>query len=353
MATPKYLKIRDSILGDIRKGLLATGDIIPKREDLIQKYSVTRTTIDKALGELISSGILKTVRRLGTFVAQSAPALRTAVVCRLDDTYLERGGVIAESCQQRLFKILITHADELNFKFVDFAAVLKNPGQLDQYDLIAAIQPPETVIEEALKFPDKTIMVNRYYDNISFVATNHRQAIGEAAEKLISAAPESAQLFYLDWETESFVSRERREGFIDSCAARNRFYRISKLRAGENEFNFDALNALPINPDKPLIMLATSCIATGAVLRFAREKHLEFGKNFFYADFENVDSLERTGHSIPTIIQDYNAMGVELINAVRARNSSPEKHQVFIPHKLLNFNFGEAAVTKYPLPDSP
>ena len=339
MATPKYLKIRDSILGDIRKGLLAPGELIPKREDLIKKYSVTRTTIDKALGELISSGILKTVRRLGTFVAQNAPPLKTAIVCRLDDTYLERGGVIAESCQQRLFKILITHADELNFKFVDFPTTLKNPGQLDQFDLIAAIQPPETVIDKLQIFSDKTIMVNRYFDNMSFVSTNHRQAMCEATERLITTAPETAQLFYLDWEAESYISHERREGFIDSCAAHNRFYRICKLRPSQNEFNFDVLNTLPFNASMPLVMLATSCLATGAVLRFQREKHLEFGKNFFYADFENIDSLERTGQLIPTIVQDYNMMGMELINAIRAKNKSPEQVKVFIPHKLLNFNF--------------
>ena len=338
MATPKYLKIRDSILGDIRKGILAPGELIPKREDLIKKYSVTRTTIDKALGELISSGILKTVRRLGTFVAQSAPALRTAVLCHLGDAYVERGGMIAESCQQKLFKILLTHAEKLNLKFIDFSLVLKNPGIIDMYDLIAVIQPPDSVIKIIIDFPDKVIMVNRYFDKISFVSTNHRQAIHDAADKLFSQAPASAQLFYLDWEAESFISRERREGFIDSCAEHNLFYRICKLRPSQNEFNFDALSTLPVDTSKPIVMIATSCLVTGAVLRFQREKHLEFGKNFFYADFENIDSLERTGQLIPTIIQDYNTMGVELINAIRERNSSPEKHRTFIPHKLLNFD---------------
>ncbi|OGV37776.1 MAG: hypothetical protein A2020_05285 [Lentisphaerae bacterium GWF2_45_14] len=339
MASPKYLKIRDSILNDIRKGLLKQGDILPRREDLIQKYSVTRTTMDKALGELISSGILKTVRRLGTFVAQSAPPLKTAVICRLDDTYVERGGVIAESCQQRLFKILISHADELNVKFIDFSTAMKSPGQLDQYDLIAAIQPPEPIIEKLHNFPDKTIMVNRYFDNISFVATNHHQAMFEATSRLLSAAPSSAQVFYIDWELESFVSRERREGFIEACSQHKLFYRICKLRPSENEFNFNVLNSLRLNKSVPVLMTATSCLATGAVLRFQREKRLEFGKNFFYADFENIDSLERTGQLIPTIVQDYNMMGMELINAIRAKNDSSAPVQVFIPHKLLNFNF--------------
>lgn len=339
MATPKYLKIRDSILGDIRKGLLAPGDIIPKREDLIKKYSVTRTTIDKALGELISSGVLKTVRRLGTFVAQNAPALKTAVICRLDDAYVERGGVIAESCQQKLFKTLLTHADELNLKFIDFSVFLKNSGVIDQHDLIAVIQPPESVIETALNYPDKIIMVNRYFDDISFVSTSHRQAIHDATDVMFSKAPPSAQLFYLDWDSEYFVSKERREGFIDACASHKRFYRICRLRASQNEFNFNALNSLPIDPSEPVIMVATSCLVTGAVLKFMREKHLELGKNFFYADFENVDSLERTGYAIPTIVQDYNAMGLELIKTIRERNNSSEKRRTFVPHKLLNFDF--------------
>lgn len=339
MAIPKYLKIRDIILSEIRKGLLAPGDSIPKREDLIKKYSVTRTTIDKALGELISSGVLKTVRRLGTFVAQSAPALRTAVVCRLDDTHVERGGIIAEFCQQKLFRTLLAHTEDLNLKFIDFSALLKNPGIVDQYDLIAVIQPPDSVIKILLEFPEKTIMVNRYFDEGSFVSTNHRQAIHDAADLLFSKAPGSAQLFYVDWESESFISKERREGFIDSCAAHKRFYRICKLRPAQNDFNFNALNSLPINPAHSVIMIATSCIATGAVLRFMREKHLELGKNFFYADFENIDSQERTGYAIPTIVQDYNAMSIELIKAIRERNSSSEKIRTFVPHKLLNFNF--------------
>ena len=63
---PKYIKLRDDILADIRSGKLKPGTRIPIREELIKTYSTTRTTINRALSDLIDQGLIRSAGRSGT-----------------------------------------------------------------------------------------------------------------------------------------------------------------------------------------------------------------------------------------------------------------------------------------------
>ena len=139
-------------------------------------------------------------------------------------------------------------------------------------------------------------------------------------------------MFYLGWASDDFVTTERKEGFVEACAGHNCFYRYCPMRSKEPQKNIDTLMSLDIDPDRPVVMIAGSCNMTGAALRMASGKGLKLWDNFFYADFDNVDSLERTGVQVTTAIQDYYTMGVELLKAVKNLNEKPVRK--FIPHKI-------------------
>jgi DNA-binding LacI/PurR family transcriptional regulator len=79
-------------------------------------------------------------------------------------------------------------------------------------------------------------------------------------------------------------------------------------------------------------MVAGSCNMTGAALKMASEKGLKLWDNFFYADFDNVDSLERTGVQVTTAIQDYYTMGIELVKSLKALSETPIRK--FIPYRI-------------------
>lgn len=64
----KYTQIGESIINDIENGIYVTGEAIPSERELIDKYSVSRITIRKAIDELVAKGYLTKVQGKGTYV---------------------------------------------------------------------------------------------------------------------------------------------------------------------------------------------------------------------------------------------------------------------------------------------
>ncbi|TBL73955.1 substrate-binding domain-containing protein [Paenibacillus thalictri] len=67
-----YEDIKHRILEDIRH--LPAHTRIPSRVDMMKRYGVTRTTIEKAISELAGSGYLYSVNGSGTYVAEEKPS---------------------------------------------------------------------------------------------------------------------------------------------------------------------------------------------------------------------------------------------------------------------------------------
>jgi DNA-binding LacI/PurR family transcriptional regulator len=71
-----YLKVKESITKDIK--LMKPNERLPSRTELGKKYQVARTTIDRAISELIGEGYLYSRDGSGTYVAgNETPALVT------------------------------------------------------------------------------------------------------------------------------------------------------------------------------------------------------------------------------------------------------------------------------------
>src|SRR5262245_51093942 len=64
---PKHEQLR-TILIDLARSLVP-GDILPSERQLCLDYGVSRITVRKALGDLVTEGLLVQVRGKGTFVA--------------------------------------------------------------------------------------------------------------------------------------------------------------------------------------------------------------------------------------------------------------------------------------------
>lgn len=67
-AKPLYQALADALLDRIRKGDLKSNDRIPSENDLVHQYQLGRNTVRRAISELVSQGILKTIHGVGTFV---------------------------------------------------------------------------------------------------------------------------------------------------------------------------------------------------------------------------------------------------------------------------------------------
>lgn len=327
----KYVRIRDAILADIRSGILKEGDRLPIRDKLIRRYAVTRTTVDKALGGLIREGVLKASKRSGTFVAATQIKLRVAIVSCLQQPQFV--GYNSEPNElEAMFSTIILNAKDFNIQFLDGTRISDAMKRINDFDAVVWVQPDKNVMEMLGEFGPKIIITNRYPDFLNFVSTNHRQAIREVTEYYIKHCAKDSQLFYLFPEDNDFVHTERKEGFIEACSGYQRFYRLCPVKINYEE-TLKSLMRLPIDKQKPVIMISPSCNTTGAALEMARRCKLELGKNFFYSDFDNAHSLNRTGVQVTTILQDYQQMGNSLLNELKNIGKKPIR--IFVPYKIV------------------
>ena len=65
---PIYKQISDWIHTAIDRGVLQPGMQLPSESDLMQRFNTTRTTIRRAIQELIEEGRVRTERGVGAFV---------------------------------------------------------------------------------------------------------------------------------------------------------------------------------------------------------------------------------------------------------------------------------------------
>lgn len=67
---PLYLRVERDLASRIADGDWAPGDYLPSEEALQERYLVSRTTIRKAVADLVASGLLVIDRGIGTRVTQ-------------------------------------------------------------------------------------------------------------------------------------------------------------------------------------------------------------------------------------------------------------------------------------------
>lgn len=65
---PLYVKIREVLREDIKKGVLKRGDKLPSEDELASRYSVSRMTVRQGITDLIDEGLLYRRHGIGTFV---------------------------------------------------------------------------------------------------------------------------------------------------------------------------------------------------------------------------------------------------------------------------------------------
>lgn len=73
MGEPLYLRVQRDLASRIGQGGWQPGDFLPSEQELQDRYRVSRTTIRKAVGDLVAAGLLVIERGNGTRVARPRP----------------------------------------------------------------------------------------------------------------------------------------------------------------------------------------------------------------------------------------------------------------------------------------
>ncbi len=88
---PLYLKVKRDIASRIQSGTWPAGTYIPSESDLQQRYRVSRTTVRKAVEELVADGLLTVIHGMGTRVVAQRLSLRPATLMSFTQMMIAQG----------------------------------------------------------------------------------------------------------------------------------------------------------------------------------------------------------------------------------------------------------------------
>ena len=91
----QYERIKTFILDGIEDGEWPAGSLLPSENQLAEKFSLSRMTVNRAIKELESDGFVERVRGKGTFVSPPKPLTSVLKIQGIDQEIRTRGSVYA------------------------------------------------------------------------------------------------------------------------------------------------------------------------------------------------------------------------------------------------------------------
>jgi GntR family histidine utilization transcriptional repressor len=86
-----YLRVKQYLKGQLAAGRWPPGTLMPSEAELVAQFGVSRMTVNRALRELQSEGLVERVQGVGTFAAQLARVSSTLTIRDLHEEIESRG----------------------------------------------------------------------------------------------------------------------------------------------------------------------------------------------------------------------------------------------------------------------
>ncbi len=101
-AQPLYVQLKDHILQRIRSREWSPGGRVPSENELVEQFSVSRMTANRALRELTQEGYLARVPGVGTFVREPQQRASLLEIRNIADEIAGRGHVHSSSVEMQV-----------------------------------------------------------------------------------------------------------------------------------------------------------------------------------------------------------------------------------------------------------
>ncbi|CUS44248.1 Histidine utilization repressor [hydrothermal vent metagenome] len=152
---PRYVEIKQSIVGALRSGELKPGDRVPSEAELVSRFGVSRMTANRALRELSNAGVVVRRAGAGSFIAEPRPIGQMIEIRNIADEVRARGRAyrarvidnIAIRADQRSAALLEVAAGTRLFRSVIVHHEAEFPIQLEERFVLAAAAPDYGAID--------------------------------------------------------------------------------------------------------------------------------------------------------------------------------------------------------------
>lgn len=290
MKIDRYRQITFALMAELQSGKYEKGDIFPIRPELAKRFKTTRTTVNRAMEELIAKGFLAARRGAGTVVI----SLET----RLDIAYVAPGWLMHYMPNPDGCKLVYFPGEEIfNSK--------TSLNRLQNFDGIIWSHPEEKDIPQIKKISAgiPLVLVNRLGGGINSVISEYVDFFAKHVSGRLAQHPDSTPYFLSSTES-SAPYRKRYEGFVKACRKHQRFYENIKLPRDFSGKQL-CLEEKLATDEKNLLIFADNWSHTGALICWSKQHKRQFGEDIFYTDFDNSEPEHVWGITTTSILQDF------------------------------------------------
>ncbi len=116
---PLYFQLKQLLLTAINDGTYPPGSMIPTENELIETYSISRTTVRQAISELVQEGRLNRIKSKGTFVTD--PKINQAFLSKIEsfNVQIEREGHVPST---QVLSLAMKKADDFVAPHLEISA---------------------------------------------------------------------------------------------------------------------------------------------------------------------------------------------------------------------------------------
>ena len=90
-AAAPYSQVKQYLKGELARGRWSPGELMPSEAELVVQFGVSRMTVNRALRELQTEGLVERVQGVGTFAAHLHPVSSTLTIRDLHEEIEARG----------------------------------------------------------------------------------------------------------------------------------------------------------------------------------------------------------------------------------------------------------------------
>ncbi len=162
----QYERIKAYIQGGIDGGRWPSGSRLPSENQLAERFSLSRMTVNRAIKELESDGVVERVQGKGTFVAPPKPLTSVLKIEGIDNEILARGSCY--SCEVLVLKAVSANAEVASQLDVEkdaevfFSSIVhfedEAPIQLEQRWMLPTLAPEYLRQNFAVRTPHDYLM---------------------------------------------------------------------------------------------------------------------------------------------------------------------------------------------------
>jgi GntR family transcriptional regulator, histidine utilization repressor len=91
LAAAPYARVKQHLKDGLARGRWNPGELMPSEAELVTEFGISRMTVNRALRELQSEGLVQRVQGVGTFAAQLHPVSSTLTIRDLHEEIEARG----------------------------------------------------------------------------------------------------------------------------------------------------------------------------------------------------------------------------------------------------------------------